>query len=186
MAASKTEERLLVFETGIGWMGVLHLDRVLLRVRIGLGGLLEVVSAFPECDCGPSDPDAWEKKLIARMQRSLSKASSASVRKSEADLCFSDLRIEDAHLTEFQQKVVNAVRGLGFGETATYGEIADRIGHPRAARAVGTVMKHNRYPIVVPCHRVLSAGGIGGFNAPRGVSTKRQMLLIEGHQLKSG
>lgn len=180
---SEVEQRLLVFETDIGWVGILHLDRVLLRVRIGLGNLLQVVSAFPECDCGPATPDGWEKKLIARMKRSLSQADSSATRASRSDLCFADLAIQEEHLTDFQQKVTNAVRGLGFGKTATYGEIADKIGHPGAARAVGTVMKHNRYPVVVPCHRVLSAGGIGGFNAPRGVSTKRQMLLIEGHQL---
>ena len=63
----------------------------------------------------------------------------------------------------------------------TYGDIADRLGQPGAARAVGRALGDNPYPIVVPCHRVLAAdGSMHGFSAPGGVTTKRRMLQIEG------
>ena len=67
------------------------------------------------------------------------------------------------------------------GSTMTYGDIALRLTAPGTARAVGQALGQNPWPIVVPCHRVLAAdGGMGGFSAPGGVSTKRRMLEIEG------
>jgi methylated-DNA-[protein]-cysteine S-methyltransferase len=63
----------------------------------------------------------------------------------------------------------------------TYGQIATRLGDPLLARDVGQAMGHNPFPIIVPCHRVLAAGGKpGGFSAPGGVDTKLRMLQIEG------
>ncbi len=172
------ELRLVVFETDIGWVGVMHRDRVLQRVRLGFATMLDAGLAFQEHCVGPDDPNAWEKKIIRRITKNLSKSGS----KSKPNSAFDDIEIDDSDLTEFQLKVTNAVRSLGFGETASYGELAERVGHPGAARAVGTVMRKNRFPIIVPCHRVLSASGIGGFTSPRGVGTKRELLEIEGHQ----
>jgi methylated-DNA-[protein]-cysteine S-methyltransferase len=71
------------------------------------------------------------------------------------------------------------VRDVPWGETVTYGELADMVGAPRAARAVGNVMAHNPVPIVIPCHRVVAAGGIGGYGVA-GVETKRSLLALEG------
>lgn len=93
---------------------------------------------------------------------------------------FSDVRIDDGHLTEFGRKIVKACRRIARGGTKTYGELAARCGSPGAARAVGQVMARNRYPLVVPCHRVLAAGGlIGGFSAPEGLTMKRRLLSLE-------
>jgi methylated-DNA-[protein]-cysteine S-methyltransferase len=65
----------------------------------------------------------------------------------------------------------------------TYGEVASRLGDPLLARDVGKAMGENPTPIVMPCHRVLAAGGkTGGFSAPGGVITKLQLLTIEGAQ----
>ncbi len=64
--------------------------------------------------------------------------------------------------------------------TRSYGEIAADLGDPMLARTVGQAMAKNRFPIIVPCHRVLAAGGkAGGFSAPGGIATKRRMLAIE-------
>ena len=66
------------------------------------------------------------------------------------------------------------------GETASYGQLAAAAGRPRAAREVGAALARNPFPIVVPCHRILSAtGALHGFSAPGGVATKRRMLEIE-------
>ena len=82
----------------------------------------------------------------------------------------------------FHQRVYAVARKIPPGETMTYGEIALAMGEPReAARAVGEAMGRNPFPILMPCHRVLGAGGKpGGFSAPGGVETKLKMLSIEG------
>ena len=93
---------------------------------------------------------------------------------------FDSVRVDTSHLSDFQGRVIHAVRKIGYGKTLSYGEIAAQAGSPRAARAVGTVMKNNRTPIVVPCHRVVASGGaIGGYSAADGVSMKRRLLELE-------
>lgn len=81
-------------------------------------------------------------------------------------------------VTPFTFKVLSETARLSFGQTATYGEMAARVGSPRAARAVGSALRRNPVPIVVPCHRVLAAGNrIGGFSS--GVERKRRLLALE-------
>src|SRR4051812_1643810 len=81
----------------------------------------------------------------------------------------------------FHRRVYAAARAIPPGTTLSYGEIAARIGSPGSARAVGQALGRNPFPIVVPCHRVLAAGGkSGGFSAAGGVSTKLRMLALEG------
>ncbi|MBW8744868.1 MAG: methylated-DNA--[protein]-cysteine S-methyltransferase [Sphingomonas sp.] len=79
-------------------------------------------------------------------------------------------------------KIYDLVRRLGWGETTTYGEIARALGEgPEVARDVGQAMARNPIPLIVPCHRVLAAGGrIGGFSAPGGSNAKARMLELEG------
>ena len=73
-------------------------------------------------------------------------------------------------------------REVGWGETVTYGELADLAGRPRAARAAGSAMRDNPLPFVIPCHRVVAAGGrIGGYGGGRNaVALKRKLLEREG------
>jgi methylated-DNA-[protein]-cysteine S-methyltransferase len=81
----------------------------------------------------------------------------------------------------FNQRVYEIARTIPPGGTLTYGEIAKQLGMPEAARAVGQALGENPFPIIVPCHRVLAAGGkLGGFSANGGVETKRRLLEIEG------
>jgi methylated-DNA-[protein]-cysteine S-methyltransferase len=81
---------------------------------------------------------------------------------------------------EFNQRVYAAARAIPPGRTLTYGEVAQQIGEPGAARAVGQALGHNPFAPVVPCHRILAAGnGGGGFSAEGGVATKLRMLQIE-------
>ena len=73
-----------------------------------------------------------------------------------------------------------AARRIGAGCTLTYGEIASEIGMPGAARAVGQALGRNPFPIIIPCHRVVAAGGkLGGFSAHGGTATKMRLLAIE-------
>jgi methylated-DNA-[protein]-cysteine S-methyltransferase len=84
--------------------------------------------------------------------------------------------------TPFARAVWQATAAIPYGETRTYGELARAAGSPGAARAVGGAMAKNPLPLVIPCHRVVGAGGrIGGFSP--GVSLKRCLLAHEGHPL---
>ncbi|MGF1596022.1 MAG: methylated-DNA--[protein]-cysteine S-methyltransferase [Acidimicrobiales bacterium] len=81
----------------------------------------------------------------------------------------------------FDRAVYDVTRSIPPGSSLTYGQVAERVGEPGGAQAVGRSLGANPCPIVVPCHRVLGAGGaLTGFSAPGGVDTKRRMLLIEG------
>lgn len=84
-------------------------------------------------------------------------------------------------LPPFHRRAYEAARRIPPGATHSYGEVAARLGSPNSSRAVGQAMRRNPFPIVVPCHRVLAAGGrAGGFTAAGGVDTKMRMLEIEG------
>ena len=97
---------------------------------------------------------------------------------------FSEIAIDQEHFTPFQLQVVKLCRRIPSGETVSYGELAAQAGSPGAARAVGSVMAKNRYPLVVPCHRVIASGGrLGGFSARNGVSLKKQLLDLEAKEL---
>jgi methylated-DNA-[protein]-cysteine S-methyltransferase len=93
---------------------------------------------------------------------------------------FHSVQISLDHLTPFGRRIVAACRQIPFGETRSYGQLATISGSPGAARAVGQVMAKNRFPLVVPCHRVLASGGrLGGFSAPEGLRMKRRLLTLE-------
>jgi len=90
-------------------------------------------------------------------------------------------RLDLAQVAPFHQRVFAIVRAIAPGQTRSYGEVAALCGDRQAARAVGQAMARNPFPIIVPCHRVLAAGGrSGGFSAAGGVTTKRRLLTIEG------
>jgi methylated-DNA-[protein]-cysteine S-methyltransferase len=93
---------------------------------------------------------------------------------------FSNVPLDLGHLTPFARRVVEACRRIRWGQVRTYGELAMICGTPGAARAVGSVMAKNRFPLIVPCHRVLAAGGaLGGYSAPDGLNMKRRLLAME-------
>ena len=84
----------------------------------------------------------------------------------------------------FHRRVYAVARTIPFGTTLSYGEIAARLGDRSAARDVGEAMGQNPFPVIVPCHRVVAAGGrSGGFSATGGVTTKLRLLEIEGAQV---
>jgi methylated-DNA-[protein]-cysteine S-methyltransferase len=122
-------------------------------------------------ECQPTEP---VKAAVDGMTRLLAGE--------DVDLC--DVELDLGDLPGFQREVYAVARSLPRGVTMTSGEIAARVGAPGAAQAVGQAMGHNPFPIVVPCHRVVAAGGgNGGFSAPGGVDTKLRLLAIEGATL---
>ena len=90
-----------------------------------------------------------------------------------------DLSLDLRGLPGFTLSVLRELGHVPYGETTTYGALAARVGHPRAARAVGTVMNRNRIPIVLPCHRVVgSDGSLVGYGG--GLDRKVKLLELEG------
>jgi methylated-DNA-[protein]-cysteine S-methyltransferase len=98
------------------------------------------------------------------------------------DVSFADVEIDLAWTTPFQLAVAETIRGIPRGELAAYGEIAALAGYPRAGRAVGRFCAGNRFMLVLPCHRVVGANGIGGYGSA-GVGVKRRLLALEGVRL---
>ncbi len=80
-------------------------------------------------------------------------------------------------LTEFQREVLEVTSRIPPGETMTYGQLAERLGRPKAARAVGQALGKNPFPLIIPCHRVVGARSIGGYSS--GVDLKRRLLDVE-------
>jgi methylated-DNA-[protein]-cysteine S-methyltransferase len=126
---------------------------------------------------------AWGKNAPPAEVRRALEAIGALLRGEASDLAAVPLDMEG--VPPFHRRVYEAARGIPPGATLSYGEIAHQLGSPGSARAVGQALGRNPFAIVVPCHRVLAAGGkMGGFSANGGVSTKVRMLSLErGHAL---
>jgi methylated-DNA-[protein]-cysteine S-methyltransferase len=95
---------------------------------------------------------------------------------------YADVPLDLSSCTDFQLDLVAALRAVPWGEVVTYGELAALAGRPRAARAAGTFCADNRFALLVPCHRVVAAGGIGGYGGA-GPRLKRRLLALEGVRL---
>jgi methylated-DNA-[protein]-cysteine S-methyltransferase len=139
-------------------------------------------------------PGARSDAALARLRRRLADAAEAPpppaiqavvedlralLRGEPRDLSGAPLDL--AGVPAFEGRVYAAARAIRHGATATYGELAARLGAPSEARAVGEALARNPCPLIVPCHRVTAAGGrLGGFSAPGGAATKRRLLALEG------
>ncbi len=136
-------------------------------------------------------PDAAERSLLRRLPDAVRAEPPADVAEIiAATKCyfageksdFSAVPIDLGEQEPLFTRIYAAVRQLGWGETTTYGAVAKDLGAgPEVARDVGRAMAMNPIPLVIPCHRVLAAGGkVGGFSAPGGSDAKARMLAIEG------
>lgn len=92
---------------------------------------------------------------------------------------FRDVELGEPGWTPFQRELAEALRRVPPGEVVTYGELAALAGSPGAHRAAGSFCAGNPFGLFVPCHRVVAAGGIGGYG-PLGVGYKRRLLELEG------
>lgn len=165
-----------LFETAIGKCGIAWGDSGVAGVQLPEAGDSEtrarMLNRFPAA--GEAAPPLEVQRAVDQIV--------ALLRGEASDLAAIALDMEG--VPEFHRRVYDAARNIPPGKTLSYGEIARQVGAPGAARAVGQALGRNPFPIVVPCHRVLAAGGkIGGFSAQGGVVTKRRMLAIEGARL---
>ena len=147
----------------------------------------------PQGVTGLSLPEAQENRLRARFKARFPAAEEASpspaiartiariqaLLQGEGD-DLQDVVLDDAEVPAFNKRVYDITRRIPPGATRTYGDIASELGDPLLARGVGQALGSNPFPIIVPCHRVLAAGGkTGGFSATGGIETKFRMLAIE-------
>jgi methylated-DNA-[protein]-cysteine S-methyltransferase len=119
----------------------------------------------------------WVRRLIERVQHHLAGHPQD----------FSTVPLDWSLVSDFQQAVYQQMRGFKPGDKKSYGELARLIGlDARSARAIGVAMAKNPWPLIVPCHRVVSARGkMTGYSAPGGIRTKTRLLVLEGAELIS-
>src|SRR5271163_487299 len=165
-----------LFDTAIGRCGIAWGEGGIAGVQLPEAGEREtrarMLDRFPAA--GETVPPPEVRHTIDRIV--------ALLRGEVSDL--SGVALDMDHVPAFHRRVYDVARTIPPGKTLSYGAIAARLGASGAARAVGQALGRNPFPIVVPCHRVVAAGGkIGGFSAQGGVLTKRRMLAIEGARL---
>jgi methylated-DNA-[protein]-cysteine S-methyltransferase len=160
------------FETRLGWMGIVGSPAGLARVTFGHPSRRSCHIALRQL--GESERLDWCSNLADRLTAYADGAVDD----------FLDIELDQSGRTLFQQAVTRHCRRIPLGETCSYADLARLAGKPGAARAVGSVMSTNRFPLIVPCHRVVRAGGtIGNFSAPGGVSLKQRLLDHEASML---
>lgn len=169
------EQRCVVFLSDLGWIVVAWLGEEVTLISFGHDS---PAAAAKRSDVEPVDADEvprWVAKLVEKIKRF------AAGKKVD----WSDVRLAWGRQSEFQRKVQRACQKIPRGEVLSYGELAAAAGSPGAARAVGSVMRNNRFPLVIPCHRVVASGGkVGGFSCPSGVGMKEKLLALEGVKLR--
>lgn len=161
-----------LFDTAIGRCGIVWSGRGIVGVQ------------FPE-----TSEQATRNRLLRRFPGAFESAPPEAVRRTIEDIValvrgerrdLSDAVLDCAAVPDFNRRVYDAARTIPAGSTLSYGEIAERLGDRNLARDVAQALGQNPFPIIVPCHRVMAAGGkTGGFSAPGGVRTKLRLLSIE-------
>ena len=167
------EVRFAMFDTALGASALVWRDGAIVgsylpeadRERTRAGVLRR------HADAQERDPPADIAEVVAKVQ-ALFRGEGADLSNAPLDLSFTP---------EFHRRVYEIALSIPPGRTMTYGEIAEQLGDLLLARAVGQALGKNPFAPIVPCHRVLAAGGkTGGFSARGGVRTKLKLLEIEG------
>jgi methylated-DNA-[protein]-cysteine S-methyltransferase len=166
----------VVFRTKLGWMGLVGNERGLQRIYL---------------------PEPFRADLEERITREFLESREGSHVLAEVEkeiLEYFDgkrkkfeLPLDLSCATLFQQKVYQALLDIPFGQVHTYRWLAEKIGNPKGLRAVGNANGKNRWPLVVPCHRIVGSDGrLTGFSAPGGLELKADLLRLEGVPVEKG
>jgi methylated-DNA-[protein]-cysteine S-methyltransferase len=168
-----TAARYSLFETALGTCAIAWVDRGVVRTFLpepsAAQARARLLRRLP--DAGEADPPDEIRRTIDGMTRLMAGE--------PVDLTW--VSLVDEGVPELDRRVYALARTIAPGSTLTYGDIARRLGDVALARTVGEALGRNPFPIVVPCHRVLAAGGrTGGFSARGGTETKMLLLRVEG------
>ena len=161
---------LYAFRTELGWMALLEGPEAVAGLTFGYASKEAAVAPLRR-SFGAALPGLGQSEVVERLQ---------AFAEGEPD-DFLDVSLALDHLTPFQTRIVAHCRRIGWGSTLSYAELAAKAGSSGAARAVGSTMATNRFPLIVPCHRVIASGGrLGGYSSPEGLMMKRRLLEREG------
>lgn len=174
-----------IFATPLGWIGVAGSEKTVVALTIGHASAEEVRSSLSArvTDAGNSkaDDSLEERDWYPELRRALERYAQGQL----VDL--QPFKIDLGPTTPYRKRVLETARRIPYGKTLSYGELAARSGKPRAARAVGSAMASNPIALLVPCHRVVAAGGaIGGFSCRTGVELKQRLLEMEAQGARGG
>jgi methylated-DNA-[protein]-cysteine S-methyltransferase len=166
-----------VFETAMGFCAIAWSDAGVARFQLPTK-TVEAAERLMRRRAFGAEPGAPPKDIAAVIE-----AAKGYFAGEKTD--FSQVQLDLAGQDAFFAQIYDALRRVAWGRTTTYGALAKELGAGReAARDVGEAMAKNPAPLIIPCHRVLAAGGkIGGFSAPGGSKTKARMLELEGVRL---
>jgi methylated-DNA-[protein]-cysteine S-methyltransferase len=173
----KTIDHYLIFETAGGFCGIAWNDAGISRFQLPTKSAEAteklMLRRLPAAQPGTPTPEIIE--AVAAVKRYFE----------GEEIDFSAMKVDLDGQDDFFRQIYAAARQVGWGNTTTYGALAKQLGRgPEAARDVGQAMAKNPVALIIPCHRVLAAGGkIGGFSAPGGSSSKARMLELEGVSL---
>lgn len=160
-----------VFETTLGWIGLAWAGDAVSHLHLPEADEAKTaarIAAKSKTEPAPMPPH------IERIARKVMHYAAGE------RIDFSDVPLVLDEIDEFRKAIYAQSQRLGYGETTTYGALAAAAGYAGLARETGQALGANPIPIIVPCHRILAAGGkMGGFSAPGGVSTKRRLLDME-------
>ena len=160
----------VVFPTSLGWMAIVGCGQVLKQLTFGHASAARAAIALDPALTEDARVVNWNPRLVHRLQ--------AYAMGGAED--FRDVPVDPGPQTRFQRRVTALCRSIPRGNTLSYGQLAAQAGSPGAARAIGNCMAANRIPLVIPCHRVVGAGGrLHGYSGPGGQKTKRLLLDLE-------
>ena len=158
----------IIFDTDMGWVGVLGSTAGLLSTTLPCPSSQEVNQLFGDI----ISHARWAPHLFQDLMKRFRDYFSGH------RVNFPDV-LDLSGAADFQREVWEATRRIPFGETRSYRWVAEQIKKPKALRAVGQALGRNPLPIIIPCHRVLASGGqLGGFTG--GIDMKRRLLHLEG------
>ena len=175
---SEAPHHYLIFETAGGFCGIawnnVGITRFQLPTKSAAAAERTLLRRVPGAEHGAPTPEVIE--AVAAVKRYFEGE--------QTD--FSGFRLDLGEQDPFFEQIYAAARRIGWGQITTYGTLAKELGAgPEAARDVGQAMARNPVALIIPCHRVLAAGGkIGGFSAPGGSAAKIRMLALEGVDLE--
>jgi methylated-DNA-[protein]-cysteine S-methyltransferase len=173
MGRVMTTRAFTMFRTAIGTCGIVWTERGISGLQLPEGH--EAATRARLLRRFPGASEAVPPSAVARARDAIV----ALLQGERADLSFVTLDMDG--VPPFARRVYEAARAIPAGSTRSYGALAAALGMPAAARAVGQALGRNPFAIVVPCHRVVAAGGkLGGFTANGGAVTKQRLLQIEG------
>jgi methylated-DNA-[protein]-cysteine S-methyltransferase len=161
-----------LFDTALGGCGIAWSERGVVRIQLPEADQERTARRLADGGAAvEAPPPPWVARAILALVRHLQGALQD----------FSDVPLDLTRIAPLPRRVYAAARAIEAGRTTTYGALAARVGAPADARAIGQALGANPSPLVVPCHRVVAAGGrLGGFSAHGGTATKARLLAIEG------